>query len=325
MRTAENPVRTALIGLVVLALAFVTALNAPDLPVIGDGTTYAAEFTEAAGLQTGNDVRIAGVKVGRVSSIGLNGDRVRVSFKVKGAWLGDTTAAAIKLKTVLGQKYLALDPEGGGDLDPDRPIPSSRTTVPYDLLPAFQQLSATVDNIDTGQLARGFDAISATFANTPADVRTALGGLSRLSDTIASRDRGLTRLLANTRQVSSTLADRDAEVQRLFTDGNQLLDEVRRRESAISALLAGSRELATQLSGLIEDDNRTLDPVLTQLDRLTSMLQRNQDALAEGIKAFAPFIRFATNLSGNGRWIDGYLCGLLPPSVGPLNEPGCFG
>ncbi|HEY2058808.1 MCE family protein [Amycolatopsis sp. NBC_01480] len=325
MRTPENPVRTALIGLVVLALAFVTALNAPDLPVIGDGTTYAAEFTEAAGLQAGNDVRIAGVKVGRVSAIGLNGARVRVSFKVKGAWLGDTTGAAIKLKTVLGQKYLALDPEGSGTLDPDQPIPSSRTTVPYDLLPAFQQLSATVDNIDTGQLARSFEAITATFANTPADVRTTLGGLSRLSDTIASRDRGLTQLLANTRQVSSTLADRDAEVQRLFTDGNQLLDEVRRRESAISALLGGSRELATQLSGLIEDNDHTLGPVLTQLDQLTSLLQRNQDSLAKGIQAFAPFIRFATNLSGNGRWIDGYLCGLLPPSVGPLNEPGCFG
>jgi phospholipid/cholesterol/gamma-HCH transport system substrate-binding protein len=65
--------------------------------------------------------------------------------------------------------------------------------------------------------------------------------------------------------------------------------------------------------------------VLTQLDQLTSLLQRNQDSLAKGIQAFAPFIRFATNLSGNGRWIDGYLCGLLPPSVGPLNEPGCFG
>ncbi|WP_328603993.1 MCE family protein [Amycolatopsis sp. NBC_00345] len=325
MRTAEKPIWTALAGLIAAALAFVTALNAPNLPIIGDGTTYAAEFTEAAGLQTGNDVRVAGVKVGQVSAIGLRGDRVRVSFKVKGAWLGDTTTAAIKLKTVLGQKYVALDPEGGGTLDPDQPIPRSRTTVPYDLLTAFQQLSATVDAIDTGRLARSFDAITATFANTPTDVRTALGGLSRLSDTIASRDRGLTQLLANTRQVSSTLADRDVEVQRLFTDGNRLLDEVSRRESAISALLDGSRELAAQLSGLIEDNNRTLDPVLTQLDQLTSMLQRNQDALAKGIKAFAPLLRFATNLSGNGRWIDGYLCGLLPPSIGPVNERGCFG
>ena len=124
MRTAESHVRTALIGLVVLALVFVTALN---LPVIGDGTTHAAEFTEAAGLRTGNDMRIAGVKVGRVSAIGLN----RAGFlRGQGRWLGDTAGAAIKLKTVLGQKYLALDPEGSGTLDPDQPIPSSRTTVP---------------------------------------------------------------------------------------------------------------------------------------------------------------------------------------------------
>ncbi|WP_326565830.1 MCE family protein [Amycolatopsis rhabdoformis] len=322
-RGPRRPVRTALVGLTVLTLGFVTALNARSLPVIGDGTTFAAEFTEAAGLQDGNDVRIAGVEVGRVSAVTLDGARVRVTFKVKDAWLGDGTTAAIKLKTVLGQKYLALDPAGAGSLDPGVPIPSSRTTVPYDVLDAFRELSATVDHIDTTQLAHSFDTLAGTFANTPADVRTALGGLSRLSDTIASRDAQLTSLLANTRTVSTTLVDRDAEVQRLLTDGNRLLDEVARRESAISTLLDGSRRLATELSGLVDDNNRTLAPTLADLDRLTSLLQRNQDSLAHGVKALAPLLRLGTNVAGNGHWIDGYLCGLVVPSIGPLNEEGC--
>ena len=320
----RNPVPIALVGIAVLALAFIAALNSDDLPVIGGGTTYSADFSEASGLQQDNDVRIAGVKVGKVSDIALDGDKVKVSFKVKDAWLGDRTTAAIKIKTLLGQKYLSLDPEGDKALNPGTAIPRDRTMAPYDVLDAFRGLSQTVDNIDTKQLAQSFDTISQTFANTPEDVKGALSGLSKLSDTIASRDQQLSNLLANTREVSQTLVDRDAEVQKLISDGNLLLDEVSRREQAITALLDGSRELATQLQGLIDDNDKQLDPVLTSLDQLTSMLQRNQDSLGQGIAKFAPFIRVFTNTIGNGRWFDNYICGLLLPSVGPLNKDGCY-
>ncbi|WP_206793323.1 MCE family protein [Amycolatopsis sp. MtRt-6] len=323
MSTPRAPVRTALAGLSVLVLGVVTALNVRSLPVLGDGTTYSAEFGEAAGLSEGNDVRIAGVEVGRVSAVRLRGDHVLVSFKAKGAWLGDATSAAIRLKTVLGQKYLALDPQGEGTLDPGRPIPRSRTTVPYDILAAFGQLSSTVDRIDTTQLAKSFDTLSATLANTPQSVRAALTGLSRLSDSIASRDSRLAALLGNTRVISQTLVDRDAAVRRLLDDGNDLLAEVINRETAISTLLDGSRRLSSELSGLIGESQ--VGPLLADLDQLTSMLQRNQDALAAGIRGFAPFVRLGTNIAGTGRFIDGYLCGLVLPSFGPLNEEGCHG
>ncbi|MBB4688668.1 phospholipid/cholesterol/gamma-HCH transport system substrate-binding protein [Amycolatopsis jiangsuensis] len=312
---------TALAGLTVLVLGIVVALNARSLPVIGDGTGYAAEFSEAAGLRAGDDVRIAGVKVGRVAGIALDGASVRVSFRVSGAWLGADSTASIRLKTVLGQKYLALDPVGSEQLDPDVPIPRARTTALYDVLPAFQRLSTTIDRLDTARLSRSFQAITQAFAHTPASVRTALDGLSRLSDSVASRDAQLTHLLAGTRAASATLAGRDAEVHRLLLDGNRLLTEVQRRESAISALLEGSRRLATELSGLVSDNDRSLAPVLAQL---STLLQRDQDSLAEGIRGLAPLIRLATNLTGNGHWVDGYLCGLLPPAIGPVNEPGCF-
>jgi phospholipid/cholesterol/gamma-HCH transport system substrate-binding protein len=320
----RNPVPIALVGIAVLALGFIAALNSEDLPVIGGGTTYTAEFSEASGLQQDNDVRIAGVKVGKVSDIELDGGSVKVSFKVKDAWLGDRTSAAIKIKTLLGQKYLSLDPQGDGALNPGSAIPRDRTMAPYDVLDAFRGLSQTVDDINTKQLAQSFDTISQTFANTPEDVRGALSGLSKLSDTIASRDTQLSNLLANTREVSQTLVDRDAEVQKLLNDGNQLLAELSKREDAITSLLDGSRELATQLQGLIDDNGKQLDPVLTSLDQLTSMLQRNQDSLAQGIAKFAPFIRVFTNTIGNGRWFDNYICGLVLPSFGPINEEGCY-
>jgi len=320
----RNPVPIALIGIALIVLGIVAALNSDNLPIVGGGTTYTADFSEAAGLQVKNDVRIAGVKVGNVSDIALDGDKVKVSFKVKNAWLGDKTSAAIKIKTLLGQKYLALDPQGQQTLDPSAGIPLERTMAPYDVITAFQDLTTTVNNIDTTQLAKSFDVISQTFANTPNDVKGALSGLAKLSDTIASRDSQLSNLLANTRVVSQTLVDRDAEVQKLLTDGNKLLDEVGRREQAITALLNGSKQLATQLQGLVDDNNKQLGPVLTNLDQLTSMLQRNQDSLAQGIAKYAPFIRVFTNTVGNGRWFDNYICGLVLPSVGPVNQEGCY-
>ncbi|MEU9687886.1 MCE family protein [Amycolatopsis japonica] len=321
---AADPVKVALAGLTTMALGMAAALNADALPVIGGGTTYSAEFSDAGGLRADNDVRIAGVKVGKVSEIDLEGDRVLVSFRVKDAWVGDATSASIQIKNVLGQKYLALDPRGEAILDPGDPIPLRRTTAPYDVLEAFRDLSKTVDAIDVGQLAKSFDTISATFADTPADVRSALDGITKLSGTIASRDRQLRTLVANTRQVSQTLVDRDTEAERLIQDGNALLRAISTRQQAIKDLLDGSKRLATALDGIIADNDGQLGPVLEQLDRLTSMLQRNQDSLAKGIAAFAPAIRVLTNVAGNGRWIDGYLCGLVLPTFGPLNEKGCF-
>jgi phospholipid/cholesterol/gamma-HCH transport system substrate-binding protein len=322
---SRNPIPIGITGLVVLGLALTVAMFSDDLPIIGGGTTYSAEFSEAAGLQTDDEVRIAGVKVGKVSDVDLEGDRVVVTFKVKDAWVGDETSAAIKIKTVLGQKYLALDPDGRDVLDPADRIPRERTTAPYDVLEAFRGLAETTNEIDTAQLAQSFEVIAHTFGDTPDDVRGALNGLQALSKTISSRDDQLAQLLGNTRQISQTLSDRDAEVVKLLRDGNLLLDEVSKRRDAIATLLTGTQTLATELKGLVDDNDKQLKPVLTSLDQLTGMLQRNQDALGKGIKNMAPFVRLFNNAVGNGRWFDNYICGLLPPPLGPLNQEGCLG
>ncbi len=319
----RNPIPIAFVGITLMLLGTLAALNSDDLPLIGGGTTYRAEFSEAAGLQTDDEVRIAGVRVGEVTDIELDGAKVLVSFKVSDAWLGDRTTAAIKIKTLLGQKFLALDPHGEETLDPSDTIPLDRTAAPYDVLEAFRDLSETVDEIDVDQLAESFDVLSDTFADTPDDVRGALEGLSELSDTIASRDAELAELLDGTRQVSQTLADRDGELATLIEDGNALLEELSAREEAIRAMLTGTRELSEQLRGLVDDNDEQLEPVLAQLDKLTDMLERNQDSLSQGIENFAPFVRVFNNTIGSGRWFDNYICGLLLPSIGPLNEEGC--
>ena len=322
---SRNPMPIGIAGLVVIALGLTVAMFSDDLPIIGGGTTYSAQFSEAAGVEPDDEVRIAGVKVGKVTDVSLEGSNVVVTFKVKDAWVGDDTSAAIKIKNVLGQKYLSLEPDGSEVLDPSIPIPRNRTASPYDVLEAFRGLAETTNAIDTTQLAQSFEVISQTFADTPDEVKGALTGLQQLSTTISSRDQQLSTLLSNTREISQTLADRDAEVVQLLRDGNLLLDEIGRRRDAIKTLLEGTQALAKELSGLVADNQAQLGPVLTSLDQLTGMLQRNQDALGKGIKNMAPFVRLFNNAVGNGRWFDNYICGLLPPALGPINEEGCLG
>ncbi|HVQ90923.1 MAG TPA: MCE family protein [Mycobacteriales bacterium] len=320
-RRERNPVLLGVLGLVLAGLFLLVAFNADRLPIIGGGSTYAAAFSEAAGLRPGDEVRVAGVKVGAVTAIGLDRDHVRVRFRVKGAWLGDQTSAAIKIKTLLGRKYLALEPAGDRELPAGGEIPLARTTAPYDVLAAFAGLTRTVDAIDTSQLAKAFQTLSATFAGTPAQVRSSLAGLSALSRTVASRDALLRQLLARTRGVTTVLAARSGDLTALISDANKLLTEVSNRRAVISALLTDTVALSVQLSGLVADNRARLGPALTQLHGVLDVLRRNQSNLDRSLALLAPFVRVFANTVGNGRWFDTYLQNLVVP--GPLTiTPG---
>ncbi len=319
----RNPVVVGAVGLVAAAALMLTAFNADDLPLIGGGDTYHAAFREAAGLQDGNEVRVAGVKVGKVTGIDLDRDHVRVDFRIDGdVELGTQTSATIRIKTVLGQKYLALAPDGPGRLAEDAEIPLSRTASPYDVIEAVSGLTTTVEQIDTVQLAKAFDTLSETFADTPEEVRGSLRGLSRLSATIASRDAQLKTLLDRTRTVTGVIAERDQEFQKLVADGNLLLTEVDARREVIHRLLVNTVALSDQLTKLVAENRASLRPALVNLEKVVAILQRNQRQLEQSIQLLGPFVKAFANTLGNGRWFDVYVDGLLTPPVVPVVPGG---
>jgi virulence factor Mce family protein len=316
------PVPTAVGGVLAILLVVLLAFNGKAL--FSGGTTYTAYFTDAAGLQAGDQVTIAGVEVGRVTDVSLVDGQVVVDFRVHDAWIGDRTIASIEIRTLLGAKYLALDPQGEREQDPDHPWGVDRTVTPFDVVEAFDGLSETIDAIDTEQLAQSLQTLSDTFRGTAPEIRGALDGLSRLSTTIASRDEQLRTLLSGTRTVATTLAERRDDIEALLSDGNLLLAELQARRDAIAKLITGIRDLSRQLSGLVADNIDQLRPTLETLDEVVAVLERNQDNLVQLLKKEAVFIRVFNNAIGTGRWFDNYICGLLPvPALGPLNPGGC--
>lgn len=321
----RNPVVIGAISLSLLALLILGAFNADSLPFIGGGTVYSAEFSEAAGLKADDTVRIAGVKVGKVESIELDGDRVIVAFRVEDAYVGDRSEAAIKIETVLGDKYLALNSLGDAQLDPDLRIPLERTAAPYDVVAAFSGLSDTLGQIDTAQLADSFEVLSETFQDTPDNVAASLDGLSRLSQSISSRDEALQQLLDRTDTVTQVLANRDAEFTQLIQDSNTLLTEVENRRDLIHNILISTQQLSAQLSGLVADNQATLAPALAQLSDVTAILLRNRDNIDATIEQLGPFVRVFANTLGNGRWFDSYVEGLIPDLTDLVSDPSALG
>ncbi|MCQ4121256.1 MCE family protein [Rhodococcus tibetensis] len=321
MRKRRSPAVAGALGILVVLLATLSAFFLDSLPLIGAGSTYTAQFSEAAGLKPANEVRIAGVKVGKVTAVELDGDHVNVDFKVTDAWVGNETSASIQIKTILGQKYLALDPRGSDTLNPNDPIPLERTTSPYDVVEAFSAAAETVGEIDSDQLAESMVTLSQAFEGTPSEIRASLDGVSRLSETIASRDQELRKLFDATGTTTKVLADRNTEFNRLISDAGLLLGELNSRQQSISQLLTGTQRLSQQLTGLVRDNEATIGPALEQLNGVVEILKANNENLDRAMKLYEPFVRLYTNVVGNGRWFDQVVVNLLPPGLPDIPGP----
>lgn len=313
----RSPVSIGAIGILVLLMLAVSSFYLTSLPLLGAGARYTAKFSEAAGLKKGAEVRVAGVKVGEVDSVALAGDKVDVKFRVSNTWIGDQTQASIQIKTVLGQKYLALDPRGSKPADPD--VPLTDTVSPYDVIQAFSDASTQIQDLDTANLAKSMRVLSNAFSGTAGDIGPSLQGISRLSETIASRDQQVQHLLDATKDTSKILADRNQEFVKLIAGAGQLLDELNSRQQSISALLASTTSLSASLTGIVRDNEAQIGPALDSLNQVSALLTQQNQNLRNTIKYMAPFYRLYANVLGNGRWFESVVTNLLPPALPQQN------
>lgn len=315
MTKHRNPVVTGIIGVLMVIFLTVSALYITDLPIYGAAQRYEAEFSESAGLKSASEVRVAGVKVGAVEDVRLEGNKVIVAFRVEDTWIGDQTSASIQIKTLLGQKYLSLEPRGNTTLNPDNRIPLERTVAPYDVIEAFGDAAETLGEIDAEKTQEGLSVLSEAFSGTPEHIRNSVEGITRLSETISTRDQELAELLERTRDTTAIFADRNQEFASLLTNAGLLLAELNTRQAAISTLLRSAQDLSRELSGLVADNREQLGPALEQLQGVTNMLVANQESLGRAVNLLAPFYRVYANLLGNGRWFDVAVVNLTPPGV----------
>ncbi|MFA1543831.1 MCE family protein [Actinomadura monticuli] len=320
----RNPVPIGLSAFAIIAVLLVLAMNLESIPFVAGGRTHTAAFKEAAGLRPDEEVRIAGVKVGKVTALDLDGDHVKVTFRVDdGVRLGARTEAGIKIKTILGAHYLELTPRGTGRLG--RNIPIERTHTPFEVVPAISELSQRVSAIDVKQVAKSFDVLSDTFKNSPEEVRASLQGLRRLSNTVASRDDELHELAGKAKDVSELLANRNQDFAKLVQDGDKVLQAVQARRAVIHQLLINTVTLSQQVNALIKENEQQLRPMLDNLAKVNRILLKNQNNLDRILQLFAPFARQFSDVTGTGRWFDSWIQNLLPIPASIQDPPGSGG
>ncbi|WP_214325466.1 MCE family protein [Nonomuraea sediminis] len=304
----RDPVRLAVAALAVTLALVVVALTVGDLPI---GATYSAAFAESAGLREKEEVMVAGVKVGEVTRVDLEGDHVRVDMRLgDDVRLGTLTRAEIKIRTLLGSHYVMLEPHGSGTLRTE--IPVSRTAVPYEIVPAVADLSQAAASIDTKGLESAMKVLAQTVDTSAPEIRSSLAGLGRLSRTIAARDDRLHELVRHARTVTGLIASRDEDLRAVIGDGDLVLREIAARRAVVHGLLVNTVALSRQIDGLIGEDRARLKPALRQLRSFTAILRRNEDSLDRSLTLLGPFTRQFTDAIGNGRWFDSIIQNLLP-------------
>ncbi|MCM0620802.1 MCE family protein [Nocardioides bruguierae] len=326
----RNPVVIGAVSLVVLALLLVAAFRAQDLPLIGGGQTYYAEFSEAGGLKVDDEVRIAGVRVGEVRTIELDGDKVRVGFRVSTDDTFDTDArASIRVKTLLGDMFLSVEPsvaragQAGPRMEEGGTIPVSRTTSPFDVVDAFTGLADTAERIDTGQLTESLRTLADLTRDTPEEFRGALAGVSALSANIAAKNDEINSLLVNLRRLSTVLDARDEDIVALMKDADVLFRALVERRQAIHRLLVSTQRLSRELTTLIRQSRADLKPALENLDAVLDVLNKNEDNIDNSLRLMAPFYRVFASTLGNGPWFDTYIQNF--PPIAELQNGGGLG
>ena len=292
------------VSAVVLVIAALLALNFSKLPLISSQRTYQADLASAVGLSSGNVVTIAGVRVGAVTGLSLHGNAARVTFTVSGGpRLGRDTRLDIKVLNPVGVEYLELTPAGPGNLS--GPIPVSRTTIPGTLVGDLNQLTTNVQQTNLGQLVKSLEVLTQTFAaNSPAETKAAIDGVSRLSAVFAARQSEVADLVDQADQLTTELNSHNAQLVNLLGQADLVLQVLNQRKAAIDTLLTTATGLTSQLNHLIVGDRSVLDPMLSNLQAVSAFLAKDSSNLGEAIPLLAAFTRYSANVTGSGPFAD---------------------
>lgn len=263
--TALKCATFATAGVVLLVLLYNTMVS----QVPGNTSTFHARFTEVSGLRTGDDVRVAGVAVGEVQEIAIDGDQADVTFTVqKGIPVTVDTGLVLRYQNLIGQRYVALVPgsTAATALSAGSTIPVSRTSPGFDLtalLNGFRPLFQVLRPEDINALS---ESIIKVLQGEGGTVSELLQQTSRLTNYLADREQLFHQVAANLTPV----------LEQVSGNGSALQSSIRQLAALTSGLAANRRTFGSSLDGLAELVGKTD----TMVEQLRTPLRRDIRDLA---------------------------------------------
>lgn len=320
----------------------VLVVNTLTDPLPGDTRTYHAVFTDAHGLYAGSDVTIAGVRVGTVRELRLEGGRAHATFEVStDQRVPAGVHAAIHYADLLGSRHLALTtdpatpspdiaqnerrPGAEAELRTGATIPVSRTRPPLDLTALFNGFKPLFEAIEPGQVNQLARTIVAVFQGEGPAIESLLSSVVSLTTTVNDKEQVLDRLLENLTSVLATMNGHTEQFTTLVGGLKQLTSYAAQHRGDIAAALDSGTKLAGSLNTLLAGIRPNLSEDIAALKKVSSSLVGSTGQFTTLMNETPKLLDTVGRATDYGSWVNVYVCNMRVDVTGnaPVNlSPG---
>ena len=317
----RDPVVLGLVSTGFIALLLVVVFLIGSLGLLQSRYTLTGVFTDTGGLHSGNDVKVAGVKVGEVTAVEPDFTRgtVLVTWEVDAkVRLGPGTRAEVRTSNILGGRYLRLsgpvaEPYLAGLSAERRRIPLERTQTPTTVNDLLASGTRSLAEIDTELISQVIDQVGGVSPQTKKRLVGSLRNLTDIADTLEGSGPQLKRLVADSDRVLKLARSKDAQLAALARNIQQLLDELRDRQLELSVLLGSGDAAVGRISKLISRQQAGLVELVDSLDGVVGRLDPQIGELNTLLAWMGPTLSAFNASNSHGPWVDaiGTQLGLL--------------
>jgi phospholipid/cholesterol/gamma-HCH transport system substrate-binding protein len=293
--------------------------------VAGGTVPYAAVFSDVFGLREGDDVRMAGVRVGRVEKIELQGDLAKVSFVVQGdQQLLGTTVAAVTYQNIVGQRYLGLSLGQTGEPGPLRPgsvIPVERTDPSFDvgaLLNGYEPLFSVLNPHDADNLTKG---VIASLQGDDGSIVALVDQTSRLTESFAGKDQELGSVITNLNAVADILARHNDSLDTVIAQTRDTVATFNARRPELVSSMGSISQVVRQLSTIADEVYPNLNEMVLREPGFAQHLVGIEPQLAFTGDNLPLLLKGFARLTNEGAYASAYACDLNATGFFPgLND-----
>jgi phospholipid/cholesterol/gamma-HCH transport system substrate-binding protein len=323
-RTAADAVRLVTF-MVVTAIA--TGLLAVVIGNVNFGGTreYKAVFSDATGVVKGDDIRIAGVKVGTVKEVEIDDrTRAKVTFTVAdSAAVTEATHVTIRFRNLVGQRYIALTTEAGGTerLSDGATIPLENTSPALDLTVLFNGFKPLFKALSPSDINKLSYEIIQVFQGEGGTLESLLADTASVTSTLAGRDEVIGQLITNLNEVLEHIGDRDDQLSELITSFRTLVSGLKKDRNALLEPLESISDLSVETAQLLTGLRPSLVQDIKELRRVAGNLDKDKAEIDRMLQVMPIKLTKIGRTATYGSWFNFYLCEFHGQVVLPGGEP----
>jgi phospholipid/cholesterol/gamma-HCH transport system substrate-binding protein len=322
VKTTGALVKLIIFMVVTSLLTFILAATIGSLPG-GSFTTYHARFSDVTGLLAGNEVRIAGVKVGTVKGISLKDDQADVVLQLEGGrHLTKGNLLELRYRNLVGERYVAVV-EGAGsseELKAGSTIPVDRTKPALDLTVLFNGFRPLFQALDPKTVNDVSFEIIQTLQGEGGTIDALLARTASLTKTLADKDAVIGRVVDNLTTVLATVDQRDSELSDLVGQLKRLSQGFAQDRKQIGESLQGIGDLTDATADLLTGIRPSLKNDIRSLGALAANLDAGKDTIDGVLQRLPEKLNRIVATASYGGWFNFYLCGVELNDVSLVNR-----